>query len=714
MANKTTDIQLVVDPAKITKIQQLVQEKRRIAGKVGTYEFKGARRYLGDRNVVFSQPPYDLQEIARASDVEPYINQSIKKHREKILKEGYTLYGQDEEMVEYIKKRLFEISIVTDCSTEEWVRQLTLNLVTYHTAFIVFKRDKSRSTGGIIRKFGKNLQPIAGIFIPDSSSMEVCVDKYGVPIKWKQNVESLNFGTSVTKKNNEFNIEDVIVITMDKKSGFTFGTPYILPVLDDIRALRKLEELTVILASKEAFPLYHYKVGTPEKPAIRHLDNTSEVDTAIAQISSMPAQGFIVTSERYSIELVSRAGAALDLGPYLKYFEARVLAGLRLSELDLGRGGAASKGTASNIDKNLEDAAKDYQKVISDALTLKLLLPLALEGGYNVSYDNLVKFEFPMIDREEFRLRQTHGLALFQAGVISLDEYRKEYLNKKPLDPSEIMKTDTAIRTAIAAYFAPILNPPSPTSGSSSSSASKPSTPAVSNKVSNIIQPENQYGRLPTKRRVTANDKFKQDKAQLDEFISNLTLKVTDLLNKKEVVDEDIADIKTEYSSFISDYLESNKEHIVARIRDGWEEGISNYEKINNKKISDIEDIGNRQIDKFNKGFIIKSFWATGGPILDNIFLYLNRDKSNNPHVHTLHKNINYLHSTLIKLIIDQDTVSFRYGFSLLAKRTGYKKVNILNKINNSQNNIDISNLQYKNLLPNSLDEIIEIDKNNG
>ena len=265
-----------------------------------------------------------------------------------------TSLGEEDEMVDYIKKRLFEISLVSGIPTSSLIRESITNLVACHNAGLVFRRDASRSSGGMIQMYGKVLEPIAGIYPLDPTTMSVKVDKYGTPKQWKQKITAdSGYDSGDTEKT--FPPEDVLWITLDKKTGFTFGTPYILPVLEDIRALRKLEELAMIIASKEAFPLYHYKVGTEQQPAGIYEGGANEVDVVKAEVANMPTGGAVITSERHEINLISRAGAALDLHPYLEYFEARVLAGLRLSPMDLGRGGSANRACYSSDTQTLTD-----------------------------------------------------------------------------------------------------------------------------------------------------------------------------------------------------------------------------------------------------------------------------------------------------------------------------------------------------------------------
>lgn len=348
-----TDIKLSIGtPSELN--EEMLRSRSKMLAKGLSYEGKGT--YIPSRSTDgnFVSPIYDLGEIARCVDVEPYVAQSIRRHREQILKEGYGPEGEEDDMVDYIKQRLFEIALVSGIPTSSWIRETITNLVQFHNAFLVFRRDENRSSGAAIQMYGKTLSPIAGIYTVDPTTMSVKVDKYGTPKQWKQKITAdSGYDSGDTEKT--FPPEDVVCITVDKKSGFTFGTPYILPVLEDIRALRKLEELAMIIASKEAFPLYHYKVGTPENPAISYEGGGSEVDIVKSEVANMPTGGAVITTERHEISLISRQGGALDLHPYLEYFEARVLAGLRLSPMDLGRGGSANRACYSADTETLTD-----------------------------------------------------------------------------------------------------------------------------------------------------------------------------------------------------------------------------------------------------------------------------------------------------------------------------------------------------------------------
>lgn len=677
------DIKLIVSGARKKEITSALERKTKMLGRVRSYEFKGSADVRLTPRSKFNPPVYDLAEISRAADIEPYISQSVRKHREQILKEGYQISGSDEVMISYIKQRLFEITLLTGITTEQWLRELVTNLVTFHNAYLIFRRDPNRSSGKRVKIYGVELDPIAGIFVGDPTTMEVSVDKYGTPKAWRQQVE----GDGEANYSKTYPVEDVVHITLDKKTGFTFGTPYLLPVLDDIRALRKLEEVAIIMAGKEAFPLYHYKVGTETKPATLFEGGGSEVDMVADQVTSLPAQGFIVTSERHEVKLVSREGAALDLGPYLEYFESRVVAGLRLSPLDLGRGGSLSRGTATNLNKGLQDSAKDYQQVISDHLTHFVILPLLLEGGFDVLEDNLVRFTFPTIDREEERANQNHGAQLFMTNAITASEFRKQFLNKQPLSEEE--KNDLSLKQQTEAQKEIVR-----VQGSVRAAASGGSDlmKAVKSQISNKGQPKNQYGTKPAKSRFKANDYFNA----LEEITKDLKEKIVVLSD--EVTD--LALVDDFFKEYIKECTETSKQYIDIHIEEGHKKAKKQYDSLYPDSDLDFEEIGNRAIDRFYSNFINKSFWKILAPYKDEIISCLSQYKDNNINIKTLIKTLDNLYKDVKNLTNIQLITAERFGFIKFAKKVGSKTIDLINPDTFESTGLDISELIYKNFMP--------------
>lgn len=679
------DIKLTLSGARGQEIQRSLEQRSKMLGRVRGYEFKGNGDFRQFSRSKFTPPIYDLSEIARAADVEPYINQSVRKHREQILKEGFQISGPDEVMVTYVKRRLFEICLLTGITTEQWLREVVNNFILYHNAFLIFRRDAYRSSGKPIKIHGKELSPIAGIFVGDPTTMEVQVDKYGSPKKWRQNIQGVEDSDVTAEKT--FPVEDVVHIQMDRKTGFTFGTPYLLAVLDDIRALRKLEEVAIIVASKEAFPLYHYKVGTEARPAIYYEGGGNEIDDVHAKVADLPAQGYVVTSERHEIKLVSREGSSLDLSPYLGYFESRVIAGLRLSPLDLGRGGSLSRGTATNLNKGLQDSAKDYQQVISDTITHFVILPILLEGGFDVTEENLVRFTFPTIDREEERASQNHGMQLYMGNAISSSEFRKQYLNKQAMTPED--HNDSFLRHQTE-YQKEIVRAQGAARASASSGSDLGSP--VRATIGNKGQPSNQFGTKPAKSRFKANDY--QDK-MVDLF---KTVKSYVILSINEGLDN--ISLEEHLREFVKQAVESSKEIIDACIQEGYQKAKKQYDLLNPDKEIDLEEIGGRAIDRFYSNFITKSFWKIITPYKDQIIASFSRDADNNLDPRIIHSSISALEHSIKTLAQDQIITAERFGFIKYAKKVGSKTVDLVNPDTQEVVQLDISELIYKNFIP--------------
>ena len=107
--------------------------RSKVLGRALSYEFLARSNFRGLGGTgQFVKPIYDLAEVARAADVEPYVDQSIRKHRETILKEGYEISGPDDQMVQYIKNRLFDMALISGIPTELWIRESVTNLIKYH------------------------------------------------------------------------------------------------------------------------------------------------------------------------------------------------------------------------------------------------------------------------------------------------------------------------------------------------------------------------------------------------------------------------------------------------------------------------------------------------------------------------------------------------------------------------------------------------------
>lgn len=540
---ESQDLKLNVSSGNESRVEKSVREVQRQPVHTLSYRHgMGARGWPSLSGTSYIIPIYDLSEIAKAMDVEALFAASVRRHRELLLKEGWFFHGKNRDTVDYVKKRIREIEMVSGEPINAIIREAITNLVAYGNSFLVLKRDINRSSGGQIRMFGKKLDPVSAIYLADPTTMSVKKNDYGRPVLWKQELPQQ--GMNEKGSHRSFPAQDVVHFTLDRKSGFTFGTPYVVPVLDDIRALRRLEELAELVTHKHTFPMFHAKVGTPDKPAgiitTPSGETVSEVDSVSNQVDAMPPEGGLVTSERVNIDLMGTNSAVLDLKPYLEHFEARVMGGLRLSGIDLGRGNTANRATAQSVTKNLVDACTEIQNTFAETFCMKLVDILILEGGFDLNEENKVEVRFPAIDREEMRANINTGQQLFLTNLITEDEFRTEYLGKEPMSDEQ----RDNLQFALYQPEEPVMGDPK----------------AVANKSDNTNRPENQNEKLPGKKQ-PVNDRY-------------VASVVSDWVSVFSAAEE--GDLEKAFSEFSSRVLRSADRVLSSRFESGYREACEN------------------------------------------------------------------------------------------------------------------------------------------
>jgi len=292
----------------------------------------------GTGRSAFQVPEYDLVELGKVLDTEAFVRQAIAKKTALMFKEGWDMVGPNLQTITYIKTRLAQTEQASGLSTKMLFRAVGASLILKSNAFLL-KVRKTKASGGKIRTLpqtNKELEPVAAYFPVPAETME-CQLVGNKVSKWRQHMPDGSYRT--------YKPEDVIHFYHDRKDGFLYGTPLLVPVLDDIRALRKIEENLELLIYQHLFPLFQYKVGTPESPAGYTEDGYKEIDVVKAEIQRMPTEGGIVTPERHDIKAIGAEGRALRAEGYLKHFKQRVIAGLGISSVDLGEGECYSDDT---------------------------------------------------------------------------------------------------------------------------------------------------------------------------------------------------------------------------------------------------------------------------------------------------------------------------------------------------------------------------------
>lgn len=401
-----------------------------------SFSYFGSRNYWynNDKFTGYQGHEYDLFEYSRIIDTEAMVAKAFERKRALIFKNGYFFESNNQDNIDYIKRRIREIEHVTGTTFRSFIEEMAYNLIMFHNAYIVLIRDENKSSGEEYNNGSKILEPIAGWFNLPTESVQRKIKPNGDISMYRQYIDGQNYRI--------FSPEKIRHLKYNARTGFTIGTPPLEAVKDDILALRRIEESVETLIYKGLFPMIHVKIGTESKPAGKLIDGTDEVEMMSDIMDRLDDFGGVTTSERVEIKAIGAESLALRVESYLKYFKDRVMLGLGVSDLDMGVGDSSGKATGQIVSQTLKEAVINMQDSIADFITSTLFIPLLVESGkYNVDYEipesDIVKFTFNHVDQEAQIKIESHILNMFNSGLISINEARKE-IGFKELSESDI------------------------------------------------------------------------------------------------------------------------------------------------------------------------------------------------------------------------------------------------------------------------------------
>ena len=367
-------------------------------------------------------PEWDLVETGRIIDTEAYVRRAFRVKKNLFLKEGYEFIGSDINRIKYIKKRLQQMEFATGMPFPVLMSNTIASLIRTSNAFWVKVRKQTASGGRTrVTPEGKTLEPVAGYYLLPSETVRFKRDEYGKIVKYQQDV----YG----KVAKEFKPEDVVHFYFDRRPGYSVGTPILVPVKDDIRALRRIEENIELLVYQHLFPLFHYQVGTPEAPAAIFPDGTSEIDVVKTAIAEMPSDGCWVTPERHTVTPLQAKEGPIAVDKVIEHFKQRIFTGLGVSGVDMGEGNTANKSTAQTLSRNLIDDTKADQKEFGaqfySLIIQELLFESTFPQGSILEEENRVYLKFKEIDIEARQAKENHVVDMFLKNAITHDEMRQ-------------------------------------------------------------------------------------------------------------------------------------------------------------------------------------------------------------------------------------------------------------------------------------------------
>lgn len=373
-------------------------------------------------NGILNRQEYDFTETYRIIDTESYVASVFRKKKTLLLKDGYNLISENEKDKKYIEKRLEELSYVTGKTFKNILTEFSSSLINNHNSYLLIVRDSQRSSGNSRNYLNKNVEPIAGIFVIPETKIKPIEDLYGLVINYRYEVKPGFY--------EYFTPEEIIHLSLEKKPGSNIGTPPLESVVDDLRALRQVEESLERLIYKLSTPIIHAKVGTPERPAsFNKISGEEEVKEVSEALTHLEESGGITTNERVEFKILGAESQALRLGGYLDYFKNRVLIGLTCSDIDLGVANSTSSAAAQELKKALAQNVEMYQQAIENEITDRLFCLLLLESDkysdkFYIEERDKVKLKFINSDIDAKIKTESHYINEVNAGLITVDEYR--------------------------------------------------------------------------------------------------------------------------------------------------------------------------------------------------------------------------------------------------------------------------------------------------
>ena len=385
------------------------------AGRELASEFVKRVTYKENNDTDFEDPDFDLEDIQNGYNTDSYIRQGVDKYVDQIFKEGYSFYGTDINAVEYLKLRLSYIAEASNTPTNQLLMDIAEDIVKYGNCMVVKARsnDPNALPQGttVTGLYGKD--PVVGYFCANPVTMKCKRDEFGTITEWQQD----NDGGTQT-----FAPEDVVHFYYKREKGNAYGTSFLIPVLDDVRALRQAEENVLKMMYRNIYPFYHVAVGTEEQTG-----TTREVEELKSAIDGMDVEGGLVTTERVKITPIA-SDKVIDAEPYLRYMESRVFSGMGIPEIMFGRGNTANRSTGDNMTSEMADRIRAMCRVIEMFFNSFIIKELLMEGGYDpvLNPDQAVEFRFNDNDVDVMIKKQVHAIYKYEHNAITEDEMRDE------------------------------------------------------------------------------------------------------------------------------------------------------------------------------------------------------------------------------------------------------------------------------------------------
>ena len=466
--------------------------------------YRGVNYYYTGRTN-FEPSPYNFDRIIQAIDTDSYVKQAMAKYQDLFWKEGWQIVGENPEAVAYLYQRIDYMEMAMRRPFLDFLIDLSDQLFKFSNVFIVKARaDLAEYFPKALEPVGA-VQPVVGYYLIPTEQARILRDKHNKPKAYLQRTNPMTYAP--TDRDPKWPAESVIHLFFDRKPGRIFGTPFLANVLDDVVALRQIEEDIQNLVHRELFPLYKYRIGTADQPA-----EPEEIDQAAIEIENLRAEGGLILPFRHDVEVIGSNNAALDASNYLNHFKERVAVGLGVAPHHLGMSmGGGNRSASERLDTALYDKIKHFQKQFAEMVRLNVFNELLFEGGFDPlvnptesSMSDRCYFKFNEIDVDTQVKKETHIIQKYVNSLITLEEARMKIGEDPQVDKEDLfMSAQGQVQIDVGAAQADTQAKLQTSKdvikdGDKQTPAPKGQRNMPSNRkgAGNVMRPQNQQGRL--------------------------------------------------------------------------------------------------------------------------------------------------------------------------------------------------------------------------
>jgi len=370
-------------------------------------------------------PEFNWDDLWLAYQSDGYIHRAVNRYRMLVLGRGVKIEAPPR-IQRYLDERFRIMKSVNGLGWDDLLRVAALDYVLFGNAFMI------RAGSSQIRAvygYRINTQRATAALYPVSPRMlRPVFSPAGEVVAWQLYVRTSRAGHVVPPK--EFNSREVLHLHYNRGSEYVFGTPLLLCVLEDVRALRQIEEDILRLLHKFANPLL--VINTPD--ALGYGDGIRADMTELANvINQMAEDGFLVLMPGQDVRMLGAESVALRMEGYLDSFKRRVFSGLGMSANMLADESEPLERQVE-LERQIRDTVTDIQHQFGQHLLDQVIGVLLQEAGIETDEVSLV-FDLP--DQQAW-LRFEQAVAnLYALNLITRDEARKRSGLTEPFDEKD-------------------------------------------------------------------------------------------------------------------------------------------------------------------------------------------------------------------------------------------------------------------------------------